>query len=156
TQRQRAEAKALESLSRLVRQYVANGNRLVESGDLPAALLWFAQVLKEEQNDSARAEIHRMRLACTILQCPKPTQCWFHSNKVNSAQFSPDATRVVTACEDRSARVWDVTTGKLVTDAMKHPSPVLHAEFSKDGHWILTACEQGARVWNAGTGQPRT
>ncbi len=35
-----------------------------------------------------------------------------HQGGVNSAAFSPDGTRVVTASADQTARVWDATTGK--------------------------------------------
>jgi WD40 repeat protein len=33
-----------------------------------------------------------------------------HEDWVNSASFSPDGTRVVTASEDNTARLWDVST----------------------------------------------
>ncbi len=44
-----------------------------------------------------------------------------HENAVHSAAFSPDGARVVTASDDRTARIWDATTGKelarIVLDA---------------------------------------
>src|SRR5207249_2494528 len=49
-QRERADLNAAESRTRLVRQYVANGNRLVDEGDLFGALPWFAEALKLEQD----------------------------------------------------------------------------------------------------------
>ena len=35
-----------------------------------------------------------------------------HEGAVNSAQFSPDGQRVVTASADNTARVWDAASGK--------------------------------------------
>ena len=37
-----------------------------------------------------------------------------------SAQFSPDGQRVVTASWDNTARVWDAATGKPMAEPMKH------------------------------------
>ena len=39
---------------------------------------------------------------------------------VNSAAFSPDGTRVVTASDDKTARVWDAATGKPLGEPMRH------------------------------------
>ena len=39
---------------------------------------------------------------------------------VNSAAFSPDGKRVVTASGDKTARVWDAATGKLLTSLQGH------------------------------------
>jgi WD40 repeat protein len=48
-------------------------------------------------------------------------------SKVNSAAFSPDGTRVVTASDDKTARVWDATTGKLVAVLRGHTAPIWSA-----------------------------
>ena len=56
-----------------------------------------------------------------------------HADSVNSAAFSPDGERVVTASADHTARLWDVERGKEVAILAGHedwarPSrPVAHA-----------------------------
>ena len=57
-----------------------------------------------------------------------------------SAAFSPDGKRIVTASDDKTARVWEAATGKSIGDpleAMK--DAVLSAAFSPDGKRIVTA-----------------
>lgn len=38
-----------------------------------------------------------------------------HEDWVQSASFSPDGARIVTASNDRTARLWDATTGQEIT-----------------------------------------
>jgi WD40 repeat protein/tetratricopeptide (TPR) repeat protein len=141
----------------VVHQYVANGNRLVEEGDLFGALPWFANALKLDRNNPARARIHRLRLAATIRQCPRLVECWFHSNKVNYAEFSPDGSKVVTACQDGRARIWDAIRGELVSTIGENSEAILVARFSPDERWIATASAgHHVRVWDAATGKART
>lgn len=37
-----------------------------------------------------------------------------HTSGVYAAAFSPDGTRVVTASEDKTARLWNTTTGQAI------------------------------------------
>jgi hypothetical protein len=155
-QRRQAEFNATESRTRLVRQYVANGNRLVQERDFLGALPWFAQALKEEM-DPGRANIHRLRLTLTLQQCPKLAQLYSHDANVNYAEFSPDGKWVLSASDDHTARIWDTISGGPRTPLLQHTGAVYHATFSPDGRWVVTAsADQTARVWDAVTGQPRT
>ena len=36
-----------------------------------------------------------------------------------SAAFSPDGTRIVTASEDETARIWDAASGKAIGEPLK-------------------------------------
>jgi dipeptidyl aminopeptidase/acylaminoacyl peptidase len=77
-----------------------------------------------------------------------------HEDGVRSAQFSPDGQRVVTASEDKTARVWDAASGKPIGEPMEHESEVLSAQFSPDGQRVVTASEdKTARVWDAASGK---
>jgi dipeptidyl aminopeptidase/acylaminoacyl peptidase len=78
-----------------------------------------------------------------------------HEAGVNSAQFSPDGKRVVTASGDRAARLWDAATGKPIGKPMEHESNVFSAQFSPDGKWVVTAsADKTARLWSAMSGEP--
>jgi WD40 repeat protein len=75
-----------------------------------------------------------------------------HHGSVGSAMFSPDGSRIVTASDDMTARVWDVNTGGGRA-ILQHEGKVGMAVFSPDGQRILTAShDKMARLWNANTG----
>ena len=76
-----------------------------------------------------------------------------HRGTVRSAAFSPDSRFILTASDDRTARVWDVKTGREVTVLRGHRRGVLSAAFSLDGRRMITSGYDGvARVWDAGMG----
>jgi WD40 repeat protein/TPR repeat protein len=69
---------------------------------------------------------------------------------VRSAAFSPDGQRIVTASNDKSARIWDAATGKQLAVLSGHDHAVRTAMFSPDGKRIVTAsADQTARIWDA-------
>jgi WD domain, G-beta repeat len=72
-----------------------------------------------------------------------------HQGALNSAAFSPDGTRVVTASADRTARAWDLREKQPSFVALEgHRSMVNVAAFSPDGTHVVTASEdKTARVW---------
>ena len=77
-----------------------------------------------------------------------------HGGRVNSARFSPDGKRIVTASDDKSVCVWDAETGRLLTGPLKHGREVLSAELSPDGKRIVTSpFENPASVWDAQNGE---
>ena len=73
-----------------------------------------------------------------------------HTAEVRSVSFSSDGTRIVTASDDRTARVWDATTGAELYRLAGHAGEVRSAFFSRDGTRIVTASrDKTARVWDA-------
>ena len=76
-----------------------------------------------------------------------------HMGLVNSAAFSPDGSRIVTASWDTTARVWDARTGAALATLSGHKFWLNSAAFSPDGGRIVTASwDRTARVWDAKTG----
>ena len=69
--------------------------------------------------------------------------------------LSDDGNQLLTSAIDNCVRLWDVKTGNLVFDPIKHPQFVRSVSFSKDGNRILTGCmDRAARVWDAHIGRP--
>ena len=72
-----------------------------------------------------------------------------HADAVQSAAFSPDGSRIVTASWDATARVWDAATGEEIFVLYGHNHNVLSASFSPDGSRIVTAsADHTARIWD--------
>ena len=73
---------------------------------------------------------------------------------VYSAQFSADGKTVLTASDDKTARLWDVASGKELRALRGHEGGVGSAQFSADGKTVLTASDdKTARLWDVASGK---
>ncbi len=67
--------------------------------------------------------------------------------------MSSDGQYLVTANDDAVARVWEIPSGKLVSELRGHAKQINSVQFSPDGKQVVTASDdETARVWDAGTG----
>ena len=77
-----------------------------------------------------------------------------HGAAICGVAFSPDGRRIVTGSYDKTAKVWDTTTGRLVHTLEGHSNRIVAVAFSPDGKRIVTGSDDStARVWDATTGQ---
>lgn len=79
-----------------------------------------------------------------------------HTSLIDELKFSPDGTRLVTASNDGTAKMWDVATGaELITLSGVHTSGVHCVAFSPDGKFLATGGDdRKVVIWDLATLEP--
>lgn len=76
-----------------------------------------------------------------------------HSNSVQTAVFSADATRLASASYDTTVRLWDGRTGGHIATLAEHSHAVRSTALSSNGSRLASASEDGTvRLWDGRTG----
>jgi WD40 repeat protein len=79
-----------------------------------------------------------------------------HDDTVTAVAFSPNRRRLASASLDRTVRLWELPTGRLVRKLTGHEAGVVGVGFSPDGRLLVSAARDGAvKVWDAATGKER-
>jgi Tol biopolymer transport system component len=79
-----------------------------------------------------------------------------HENLVHSVVYSPDGRLLATASDDRTAAVWEATTGEQIA-LVRHEHEVWSVAFDPNGRYIATASkDKTARIWDVNTGEAVT
>lgn len=134
----------------LARSYQETGRQLLIDGRPLEAL----PCLLEARCAGAAGPVLRMLFAAARAASPAPTMLQ-HDGTVESAAFSADGARVITASSDHHARIWDAVGGAQLPPRLEHRDAVLSAAFSPDGTRVVTTgSDRTARLWNAATGAP--
>ncbi len=152
-----AEANAGESRQRLIRRYVAEGNRFTEEGQPLVGVPWLVEALRLEAGDPEREADERLRIAQALVGAPELRLHLSQGKSVNCLALSPDGSRLATGSDDGSVRISAVAGGGEVSTSLVMPGSVGRVRFSPDGTHVVAVDLAGrARVWNAVTGEALT
>ena len=150
-EQERALSQVKGSLARLS---IERASGCFARGANDEGLLWLARALEDAPTEPP----HLDRVIRTSL-------CGWHvggkllerrlrlGGEALAIDFCPEGRRLATASEDRTARLWDVSTGSALSPPLRHDGPVRAVTFRPDGKVIATAGDDGMiRLWDAVTG----
>jgi WD40 repeat protein/TPR repeat protein len=149
-QQQRAEYQAAQALQAQARLLIQAAAQRLKNSDVAAAQGIILEVLTNPAFAQARSpaaisvfqDIRAADLQLAVLSG--------HGDIVLSAAYSPDGKRIVTASNDKTARIWDTRNGAQLAVLS---GSVYSAAFSPDGTCIVTASDdKTALIWDARTG----
>jgi WD40 repeat protein/transcriptional regulator with XRE-family HTH domain/energy-coupling factor transporter ATP-binding protein EcfA2 len=116
--------------------------------DPERSILLALQAEKLADTLEAQNTLHRSILASRVMLV------LHHDAEVWSVAYSPDGKRIASASQDKTAKIWNASTGELVLTLMGHSGSVNGIAYSPDGKRIATASDDHtARVWDAATGE---
>lgn len=76
-----------------------------------------------------------------------------HGSRIYNINFSPDGKHLVTASGDKTARIWQVPSGRPVSTLRGHSAHVFMADFGPRGGRVVTASgDRTARIWQVNSG----
>jgi eukaryotic-like serine/threonine-protein kinase len=140
----------------LIATLVDAGIRQLDEGARHHALLSFARALEAAEGDADRERPHRIRMHSLLAGFPRLIGVIEHGGWVRHAEFSPDGTRVVTASDDGTARIWNAGNGQAITPPLLHEAPVHWAHFSPLQDTVVTAGKNHrAGLWDLESGSLR-
>jgi WD40 repeat protein len=77
-----------------------------------------------------------------------------HELAVIAVAISPDSNYVATGSRDKTAKLWEVRSGREVRSFLGHEATVNALDFSSDGKYLITSSgDKTARIWEVATGK---
>ncbi|KAJ5736206.1 uncharacterized protein N7483_001331 [Penicillium malachiteum] len=78
----------------------------------------------------------------------------FDSSQAVKDSWSPDGSRLASASDKKTVRIWDPTTGQSILTLKGHSGPVFSIAWSHDGSRLASASfDKTVRIWHLATGK---
>ncbi len=148
-QTQRAERETRIAIARELAAAAASNLALDPERSILLALQAIAatysvdQFVLREAEESLHQAVQAARVRLTLAG---------HSDQVQGVAYSPDGTRLATASQDGTAKVWDSRTGQELLTLAGHPGGINGVAFSPDGARLATTGRDGVtKIWSITT-----
>ena len=149
------QERALDDVKRsLVRLCIERAQNLFGRDKPGEGMLWLSRALANLPADSPGIEhVVRTSLGGWNAAAKLVERTLAHGASVNAVTFSPDGRRLATVSDDRTARLWDMAKGALLSSPIRHENTIRAITFSQDGGMLATASDDGmVRRWDGMTG----
>jgi WD40 repeat protein len=125
-----------------------DGKRLASSSVDNKLIMWDIQTGEKLFSLTAAGDSSMPGADCNP---PAPSGS-IYVGSIRDLAFSPNGMLIVTASEDRTLRVWNALTGKLLKTLSGHNDTVTSVAFSRDGKLIASGSDdETVKVWDAKT-----
>ncbi len=89
-----------------------------------------------------------------ILESGTSTTIEGHTDSIYGVAWRPDGLQIATASYDKTAKIWDVKTGKSVVELRDHTDAVFAVAYSSDSKYLATAsADKSIKIWEGMTGK---
>jgi WD40 repeat protein/tRNA A-37 threonylcarbamoyl transferase component Bud32 len=148
----RAEASDRQLRDQVIALNLEHGRQRLLAGDAIRAAIFLDAAVRAGGQDAALSYL--LGRVIGILDKQRLSLVG-HTGTVRDGRYSPDGEVIVTAAEDRTARVWSAITGRAIATLRGHDGRrVFAVDVDRTGARVVTASDdRTARIWDARTGR---
>jgi WD40 repeat protein/tRNA A-37 threonylcarbamoyl transferase component Bud32 len=150
TRLREADAKRKVLLSEAARMYCEWSERELKQGNERDSLNWMLRAYETAPEDDPWRHGYRLLIAAKGQTLERR---YLHGKAVRAVAYSPDGRTALTGSADKTARLWDIASGKEIA-ILRHDGEVRAVAYSPDGRTVLTgSADKTARLWDAASGK---